>query len=278
MGKPDKQELVIEAGHSERHYWKDLWKNREIFFFLAWRDILGRYKQTVIGITWSLVRPIITVLVFTVVFGKLAKFPSDGVPYPIFVLAALMPWQFFANALNDSGMSLIVNAQLVSKVYFPRLAIPFSAVFLSFVDFLIAFIVLIILMLWYGVMPNWGMLVIPFFVLMAFGASFGAGLWIAALNVRFRDFRHIVPLVLQIGLYVSPVGFGSNIIPERWRFLYSLNPMVGVIDGFRWSIIGGQAMIIYWPGLMVSILIISVILISGVWYFRKTERTFADTI
>lgn len=273
----DKQELILEAGHGELHYWRELWKSREVFFFLAWRDVLGRYKQTAIGVTWSLVRPIVTVIVFTMVFGKLAKFPSDGVPYPVFVLAALMPWQFFANSLSESSMSLVVNAQLISKVYFPRLAIPFSAVFLSFIDFLIAFIVLILLMLWYGVVPGWGMVLIPVFALIAFAASFGAGLWVAALNVRYRDFRHIVPLVLQVGLYVSPVGFGSSIVPEKWRFIYSLNPMVGVIDGFRWSIIGGQSTI-YWPGFLVSIITISVVLVFGIRYFRKTERTFADLI
>jgi len=274
----DNADLVIQAGRKDPHYWKNLWKSREIFYFLVWRDILGRYKQTTIGIIWSLVRPVVTVIAFTIVFGKLAKFPSDGIPYPVFVLIALMPWQFFANSLNDSSMSLVTNAQLISKVYLPRLAIPFSAVFLGLIDFLITFAILIALMLWYGLMPGWDIIFTPIFILMTFAASFGTGLWIAVFNVKYRDFGHIVPLALQVGIYISPVGFGTSIVPEKWRLLYSLNPMVGIIDGFRYTIIGGNTTTMYWPGLAVSLFIITAILVSGIWYFRKTERTFADII
>ena len=269
--------LVIEAGRTERHYWRDLWRYRELFFFLAWRDILVRYKQTVIGIVWALGRPLITMLVFTLVFSKLAKLPSEGVPYPILVFAALLPWQFFASAFSGAGDSLISNAGMISKVYFPRLVIPASAVIVSFVDFLISLIILVGLMVWYGFAPNLRMFALPLFVIVAFAAAMGAGLWIAALNVKYRDFRIIVPFVVQFGLYISPVGFSSNIVPEQWRLLYSLNPMVGVIDGFRWAILGGNTQL-YWPGFLLSLFLVLVILVTGIVHFRKTEKTFADVI
>ena len=273
----DQAILVIEAGRAERHYWRDLWRYRELFFFLAWRDILVRYKQTVIGIVWALGRPLITMLVFTLVFSKLAKLPSEGMPYPILVFAALLPWQFFSSAFSGAGDSLISNAGMISKVYFPRLVIPASAVIVSFVDFLISGIILVGLMVWYGFAPNLRMLTLPLFIFVAFAAAMGAGLWIAALNVKYRDFRIIVPFVVQFGLYVSPVGFSSNIVPEQWRLLYSLNPMVGVIDGFRWAILGGDTRL-YWPGFMLSLTLVVVILLTGIYYFRKTEKTFADVI
>jgi lipopolysaccharide transport system permease protein len=269
--------LVLEAGRAERHYWRDLWRYRELFFFLAWRDILVRYKQTVIGIVWALGRPLITMMVFTLVFSKLAKLPSGGVPYPILVFAALLPWQFFSSAFSGAGDSLISNAGMISKVYFPRLVIPTSAVIVSFVDFLISGIILIGLMIWYGFAPNLRMLTLPFFIFVAFAAAMGAGLWIAALNVKYRDFRIIVPFVVQFGLYVSPVGFSSSIVPEKWRLLYSVNPMVGVIDGFRWAILGGNTQL-YWPGFLLSLFLVLVILVTGIVYFRKTEKTFADVI
>ena len=269
--------LVIEAGRAERHYWKDLWRYRELFFFLAWRDILVRYKQTVIGLAWALLRPFLTMLVFTLVFSKLAKLPSDGVPYPILVFAALLPWQFFSNALTGAGESLISNASMISKVYFPRLVVPASAVIVSFVDFLISGIILVGLMLWYGFAPSWRILALPLFVFVAFAAAMGAGLWVAALNVKYRDFRVIVPFVVQFGLYVSPVGFSSGIIPEKWRLLYSINPMVGVIDGFRWAILGGNSQL-YIPGFLFSLALVAIIFITGIYYFRKTEKTFADVI
>jgi len=269
--------LVLEAGRTESHYWRDLWRYRELFFFLAWRDILVRYKQTVIGIVWALGRPLITMMVFTLVFSKLAKLPSEGVPYPILVFAALLPWQFFSSAFSGAGDSLISNAGMISKVYFPRLVIPASAVIVSFVDFLISGIILVGLMIWYGFAPNLRMLTLPLFIFVAFAAAMGAGLWIAALNVKYRDFRIIVPFVVQFGLYVSPVGFSSSIVPEKWRLLYSINPMVGVIDGFRWAILGGDTQL-YWPGFMLSLALVLVILITGIIYFRKTEKNFADVI
>ena len=273
----NKHTLIIEAGRSERHYWQDLWRYRELFLFLAWRDILVRYKQTVIGLVWALLRPFLTMLVFTLVFSKLAKLPSEGVPYPILVFAALLPWQFFSNAFSSAGDSLISNSNMISKVYFPRLIIPISAIIVSFIDFLISGLILIGLMLWYGFMPSLHLLALPIFIFVAFAAATGAGLWVAALNVKYRDFRYIVPFVVQFGLYVSPVGFSSAIVPEQWRLLYSINPMVGVIDGFRWAILGGNTQF-YWPSILLSLAIITIVLISGIFYFRKTERGFADLI
>lgn len=269
--------LVIEAGRAERHYWRDLWRYRELFFFLAWRDILVRYKQTAIGILWALGRPVITMLVFTLIFSKLANLPSEGVPYPILVFAALLPWQFFASSFSGAGDSLVSNAGMISKVYFPRMVIPASAVIVSFVDFLISGLILMALMIWFDFAPSLRLLTLPFFIFMTFAAAMGAGLWIAALNVKYRDFRIIMPFAMQIGLYVSPIGFSSAIVPDQWRLLYSLNPMVGVIDGFRWAILGGNTQL-YLPGLFLSMILVLVILITGIIYFRRTEKTFADVI
>lgn len=271
------EELIIEAGRTERQYWQDIWRYRELFYFLAWRDILVRYKQTAIGIAWALIRPFLTMVVFTVVFGNLAKLPSQGAPYPLLVFAAMLPWQFFANSLAACSDSLITNANLISKVYFPRLVVPASAVIVSFVDFLISGIILLGLMAWYNFVPSWRILTLPVFVVIAFAAAMGGGLWLAALNVKYRDFRYIVPFIVQFGLYISPVGFSSSIVPDRWRMLYSLNPMVGVIDGFRWAILGGSVQL-YGPGLSLSLVLVALLFASGVWYFRKTERTFADVI
>jgi len=273
----DKPTLVIEAGRAELHYWRDLWRYRELFYFLAWRDILVRYKQTVIGILWALIRPLLTIVVFTVIFGNLAKLPSDGVPYPILVCAAMLPWQFFASAFAEAGNSLVANSSMVSKVYFPRLLVPASAVAVSLVDFLISLVILAGLMAWYGVLPGWRILLLPAFMLIAFGAALGAGLWVGALNVKYRDFRFVIPFLVQIGLFVSPVGFSSAIVPEQWRVLYSVNPMVGVIDGFRWSILGGETEL-YWPGILMSLVLVVLVLLTGIAYFRRTERTFADVI
>ena len=272
-----KPELIIEAGRAERQYWQDLWRYRELFYFLAWRDILVRYKQTAIGIAWALIRPFITMIVFTVVFGNLAKLPSEGVPYPILVFSAMLPWQFFSNALSECSNSLIGNANLISKVYFPRLIVPVSAIVVSFVDFMISGIILLGLMAYYAYVPSWRILMLPVFIGIAFAASIGAGLLFASLNVKYRDFRFIVPFITQIGLYVSPVGFSSSIVPEQYRLLYSLNPMVGVIDGFRWSILGGESKL-YLPGFALSLGLVLLMLIAGVVYFRKVERTFADVI
>lgn len=271
------KELIIEAGRAERHYWKDLWRYRELFYFLAWRDILVRYKQTIIGIAWALIRPLLTMIVFTIVFGKLAKLPSDGAPYPIMVFAAMLPWQFFATSFTEAGNSLITNANMISKVYFPRLVMPTSAVIVSFVDFLISFAILIGLMIWYGFIPDTRIIFLPFFILLAFAASMAGGIWIAALNVQYRDFRYIIPFIVQLGLYISPVGFTSSIVPGNWRLLYSLNPMVGVIDGFRWAILEGEYQL-YWPGFILSITLVVFFLATGIVYFRKTEKTFADVI
>lgn len=277
MESTDKQVVIIEAGRADAHYWRDLWGFRELLWFLAWRDILVRYKQTVIGVAWSLIRPLLTMIVFTVVFGKLAGLPSGGVPYPILVFAALLPWQFFANSLSDSSNSLLSNAGMISKVYFPRLIVPAGSIVVSVVDFLITMILMFGLMVWFAVWPTWRLVLLPAFLLLALATALGAGLWFAALNTKFRDFRYIVPFIVQFGLYVSPVGFSSEIVPEKWRLLYSTNPMVAVIDGFRWAIIGGEVQI-YWPGFVLSCMLIALILVTGVMYFRKTERTFADVI
>jgi lipopolysaccharide transport system permease protein len=271
-------ELIIEAGRTEAQYWRDLWRYRELFYFLAWRDILVRYKQTFIGVTWALIRPFLTMVVFTVVFGRLANLPSEGdAPYPILVFAAMLPWQFFANALTECSNSLIQNSNLISKVYFPRLVVPTSAVIVSFVDFLISGVILLGLMAWYNAVPSWRIVTLPFFVAIAFAAAMGAGLWLAALNVQYRDFRYVVPFLVQFGLYISPVGFSSSIVPEQWRLLYSLNPMVGVIDGFRWAIIGGDVRL-YGAGFLLSLLLVALLLASGIIYFRRMERIFADVI
>ena len=269
-------EITIEAGRAERQYWRDLWRYRELFYFLAWRDILVRYKQTVIGVAWAVVRPLLTMLVLTFIFGKLAKMDSGGVPYPILVFCGMLPWQFFATAFSESGNSLVSNAGMISKVYFPRLVVPVSSVITSFVDFLISSVLMTLMMVYYGYVPGITIAMLPVFVLLAFATAFGSGLWVSALMVRYRDFRYIVPFVVQFGLYVSPVGFSSNVVPEEWRWLYSINPMVGVIDGFRWAILGEQN--IYWPGFLISVVGVILIIISGIWYFRRTERTFADVI
>jgi lipopolysaccharide transport system permease protein len=270
-------DLILEAGRSEAQYWRDLWRYRELFYFLAWRDILVRYKQTAIGMAWALIRPFLTMVVFTVIFGKLAKLPDEGVPYPILVFAGMLPWQFFANSLSECSNSLVGNANLISKVYFPRLIVPASAVVVSFVDFSVSVIILLGLMAWYNFVPSWRCLFLPIFVAIAAAASLGAGLLLSALTVKYRDFRYVVPFLVQFGLYVSPVGFSSSIVPEAWRGLYSLNPMVGVIDGFRWAILGGQSTL-HPIGFPLSLLVVAVTLATGVLYFRKTERTFADVI
>ena len=232
-------ELIIEAGHTERNYWRDLFRYRELFYFLAWRDVLVRYKQTVIGVLWAVLRPLLTMIIFTVVFSRIARLPAEGMPYPVMVFAAMLPWQLFATSLSEGSNSLISNSNLISKVYFPRLIVPASAVIVSFVDFAISMVLLGIMMAFYRVWPGIYLLSLPLFTILALLASTGAGVWLAALNVKYRDFRYVVPFLVQFGLYISPVGFSSNIVPDKWRLLYALNPMVGVIDGFRWAISGG---------------------------------------
>ena len=270
--------IIIEPGRHERNYWGDLWRYRELFRVLAWRDLAVRYKQTVIGAGWAIIRPFITMLVFTVIFGRIAKLPSDGTaPYPLMVFAGLLPWSFFSTGLSEASSSLISNSNLISKVYFPRLIVPTATVVVAFVDFLITFLMLILLMVWFQYPPGWRMLMLPAFTLLAFLASMGPALWITALNVKYRDFRYIIPFIVQFGLYVSPVGFSSSVIPEKWRLFYSLNPIVGVIDGFRWCILRGQPPL-YLPGMAASICVAAFFLWFGIHRFRKTEKSFADLI
>jgi len=271
------EETVIVAGRSGRRYLRDLWQYRELFLFLAWRDLLVRYKQTVVGVAWSIIRPLLTMVILTLVFGKLGRMPAGGVPYPLLVFCGILPWQFFATALSESGNSLVGNTQLISKVYFPRLLIPAGSLVTALADFVISLILLAGLMLWYRWVPPATLAFLPFFVLLACIAAFGVGSWIAALMVKYRDFRFIVPFLVQFGLYISPVGFFSNVVPEDYRLLYSLNPMVGVIDGFRWCLLGGQHEL-HGPGLAVSVLVGTLLICTGVLYFRRTERTFADVI
>lgn len=270
--------IVIEPGRHERNYWLDLWRYRELFRVLAWRDLAVRYKQTVIGVAWAVIRPLLTMIVFTIIFGRIAKLPSDGgAPYPLMVFAGMLPWTFFATGLSEASNSLVNNANLISKVYFPRLIVPTATVVVAFVDFLITFSMLIVLMAWFRYPPGWPMLVLPGFVILSFVTSMGPALWITALNVKYRDFRYVIPFIVQFGLYVSPVGFSSNVIPAQWRLAYSLNPMVGVIDGFRWCILGGRSPV-YLPGLSVSVVVAGFFLWFGIHRFRKTERSFADLI
>jgi len=274
----NEQLLVLEPGRIENNYWADLWRYRELFLILAWRDISVRYKQTVIGILWAILRPFLTMLVMTVIFGRVAKLPSDGqAPYAMLVFAAMLPWSLFSTSLGEASNSLIANEKLISKVYFPRLIVPAASVVTAFVDFLISFVILIGLMIYYQFLPDLKILLLPLFMILALLASLGPGLWITALNVKYRDFRYVIPFIVQFGLYVSPVGFSSNVIPEKWRLLYSLNPMVGVIDGFRWCILGGESQI-YWLGLALSIIVVTFFLWLGVTSFRKMEKTFADLI
>lgn len=268
--------LTIEAGKAELHYWRDLWRYRELLGFLTWRDVKVRYKQAVLGAGWALIQPIITTVIFTVIFGKLAGMPSGGVPYPLLVLAGLLPWQFFATALSSSSSSLVSNANLISKVYFPRLLVPLSALGVSLVDFGIVLALFTGMALWFGHLPSWHWLIMPLFLILALATAFGAGLWLTALTVRFRDFRFIVPFIVQIGLFVSPVGFRTDFYPT-WRGLLSLNPMTGVIDGFRWCLLGGQQDLQF-TSIVASVLISTMLVLTGIWYFRRTERSFADVI
>ncbi|TLD69375.1 ABC transporter permease [Phragmitibacter flavus] len=275
-------DLWLEAGRTEKHYWLDLWRYRELFIILAWRDVTVRYKQTVAGAAWALLQPFFSMVIMTIIFGKVAGLPSQGTaPYAIMVFAALLPWQFFSNALSSSSQSLVGNAGLISKVYFPRLIIPASSVVVACVDFLISFLIMIAMMIWYQFVPSWRIVCLPAFVLLAFLAALGPGLIVTALNVKFRDFRIVIPFIVQFGLYVSPVAYSSAVIREKFGdvafLLYSLNPMVGVIDGFRWAILGGESSV-YLPGFLLSLGVALVALVGGIWYFRKTERTFADVI
>ncbi len=275
-------EVFIEPGRAERNYWKDLWRYRELFYILSWRDLKVRYKQTVIGVVWSVLRPLLTMMIFTFVFGNIAKFEHpDGVKYAVLVFAGLLPWQFFAAGLTESSNSLIGNERLISKVYFPRMIIPAASVITSLVDFFISLGLMFGLMIWFGTMPSINLIFLPLFIILAFFASFGVGLWLTALNVKYRDFKHVVPFLVQIGLYLSPVGFtsqkASEIIPEKFRLLYYLNPMAGVIDGFRWCFFGDKTPV-NWNGMLISVAVIIIFLLIGIRTFRKMEKSFADLI
>lgn len=270
--------LVLEAGRIDSDYWVDLWRYRDLFAILAWRDIAVRYKQTVIGGAWAILRPLVTMIIFTIIFGRLAKFPSDGdAPYPVLVFAGMLPWFLFSSILADASQSLVSNANLVGKVYFPRIVIPAAAAMVAIIDFLINLALLAAMMLFYGMAPSWRMLLLPGFVLLAFLASFGPALVVTSLNAKYRDFRFIVPFIVQFGLYVSPVGFSSAVVPQEWRLLYSVNPVVGVIDGFRWCVLGGDSPL-YVPGFLLSIAVVAAFLIIGFRYFRRTERGLADLL
>jgi len=272
----------IEAGRTEKHYWRDLWRFRELFFVLAWRDIAVRYKQTVAGAAWAVVQPLLSMIIMTVIFGKVAGLPSVGTaPYAVMVFAAILPWQFFSNALSSASQSLVGNANLISKVYFPRMIVPTSSVVVSFIDFLVCGVILLVLMASYRFWPTWHMLLLPFLVIWAIVAALGPGLIITALMVRYRDFRFLVPFIVQFGLYVSPVAYSSQIVREKfgdtWFLVYSMNPMVGVIDGFRWAILGGSADL-FMPGIALSLILTIVLFVVSIMHFRKTERAFADVI
>ncbi len=276
MSASDTPELVLEAGRSSRHYWADLWRYRELLGFLAWRDIKVRYKQTVLGVLWALIQPTITLAVFTFIFGKLAGMPGGNAPYPLLVLCGLLPWQLFAAAFSNASGSLVANSNLISKVYFPRLIVPLSSIAVALIDFAVVLVLFAILCIWWQFAPDWRLLFLPLFIVLTLLTAIGTGLWLTALTVKYRDFRFVVPFLLQIGLFLSPVGFSSTNLPN-WRFLYSLNPMVGAIDGFRWCLLHGEPPLDP-VNLAISIGMMAVLLGSGLWYFRHTERTFADII
>ena len=271
-------ELVIEAGRAERHYWRDLWRYRELLYFLAWRDVKVRYKQTAVGVAWVLLRPLLTIAVLTIVFNRIAGLGADSaIPYALMVFAGLLPWQFFAGTFSESGNSLVGNAQIISKVYFPRIIIPASTVLAGLVDFAVTLLLLFPFMAWYGHWPEWQFVLLPMFLLLGLLVTLGAGIGLAALNVRYRDVRFVIPFVVQIGLYLSPVGFSAAEVPDAWRWLYDLNPMVGIIEGFRWCLLGAAKA----PGFSAmasTILVGGFLLVVGMTYFRRVEKTFADVI
>jgi lipopolysaccharide transport system permease protein len=272
------EEIVIEAGRAETNYWRDLWRYRELFYFLAWRDVLVRYKQTAIGIAWAVIRPLLTTVIFTLVFSKVAKLDAPGnAPYALLVFAGMLPWQFVSTGFSEASNSLIGNSNLISKIYFPRLLVPGGTVITSFVDFVIMLALMGFMMAWYQYVPDWRIITLPLFIAMAFAAALGSGLWLAALNVKYRDVRYVVPFIVQLGVYISPVGFSTSNIPSRWRLLYAANPLVGIIDGFRWALLRGEPPL-WWPSIGISLGSTVLLCGVGVWYFRRTEKSFADII
>lgn len=277
VDRKERPRTIIRPGMGTLHYWKDLWRYRELFYFLAWRDILVRYKQTVLGIAWSVLRPLVTMLTFALVFGRLAGLPSHGVPYPVMILSALLPWQFFASSFSEGSNSLVDNAGLLTKTYFPRMIVPASTLIVALLDFLICLVILFGIMVWFRIGVSFPILFLPVFLVFAVATSMGVSLWLSALTVKYRDFRHAVPFLAQVGLYLSPVGFSSVIVPEQWRIVYYLNPMAGVIDGFRWSILGASFPL-YLPGLLISLSVTAAVILGGLAHFRKVERFFADVV
>jgi lipopolysaccharide transport system permease protein len=254
----------------------ELWTYRELLYFLVWRDVKVRYKQTVIGIGWTILQPLTTMLIFTMIFGNFAKVPSDGVPYPVFVYTALLPWNLFAGALNRCTVSLVGNANLITKVYFPRLIVPASAIISGIIDFAIAFVFLLGMMLWFNIVPTWDAIALPIFLLLTLITALAVGLWLSALNVRYRDVGHTIPFLIQVWMFLSPVAYPASLVPEKWRLLYSLNPMAGVIEGFRWALVGKES-----PAfelIAISTGIVVALLLGGLVYFKRMERTFADVI
>lgn len=270
--------LIIEPGRAALHYWLDLWHYRELFAILAWRDVSVQYKQTIIGAAWAIIRPALTMTIFTVVFGRVAGLPTEGtVPYPLLVMGGMLPWFLISTILTNGSGSLIQNSNLISKVYFPRLIVPVASSMVALVDFGLSLLLLFAMMVWFQFMPDWHLIFLPLFVAMALLAALGPALIMAALNVNYRDFRFIIPFAVQFGLYLSPVGFSSSVVPEQWRLIYALNPVVGVIDGFRWSLLGGQTR--FDPAtLLISLAVIAVFMLLGIKVFRKTERSFADLV
>ncbi len=270
--------LVLEAGRAERHYWRDLWAYRELFAILAWRDLAVRYKQTVIGVVWAIIRPLLTMVIFTIVFGRLAKLPTEGgAPYALMVFAGMLPWFLFSSVLGDASNSIIANSGLIGKVYFPRIIIPSAVAGVALVDFTVNLALMLFLMGWYRSPSDWHIVFLPGFAILATLSALGPALIITALNVKYRDFRYVIPFIMQFGLYISPVGFSSTIVPNQWRLWYNLNPLVGVIDGFRWCLLGGDG-VLYLPGQLLSVAIVAILLWVGIAYFRSTEKTFADLI
>ena len=278
MTNQDERILILEAGRAERNYWSDLWAYRELFVILAWRDLAVRYKQTVIGVAWAVIRPLLTLAIFSIVFGRVAKLPTDGVaPYPLLVFAGMLPWTLFSTILSDASNSLVANSNLIGKVYFPRLIVPSATIVVALVDFAVTFLLLLVMMAVLGFWPNWRIVLLPALILFAVLAALGPALLMTAMNVKYRDFRYVIPFILQFGLYVSPVGFSSAVVPSEWRLLYSLNPAVGVIDGFRWCLLGGESQL-YIPGFLASLSVVILSLWAGIAYFRNTEKSFADLI